>query len=188
MHTPDTYAKSKLKPTIVYWIHYEQHSDPYSEGYVGVTCNLPKRIYSHKTQSHRKHVFNRLMKGAVITVLHECIDRFEALNYEKKYRPDPNIGWNIFPGGEDSLLINPKGNRLNTGTHKQKLKGDNRTEKQKQASINHKLRMKQKIPHNKGKFKKIEINNVIYDNAYIASETLGFSLSKIYRVGKKIEA
>jgi len=188
MHTPDTYAKSKLKPTVVYWIHYEQHSDPYNEGYVGITCNLPKRIYPHKTQPHRKHVFNRLMKGAVITVLHECDNRFEALNYEKKYRPAHNIGWNIYPGGEDTLHINPKGNKLELGEYKQKLKGDNRTDKQKQASLEHSSRMKQRSPHNKGKFKKIEINNIIYDNAYIAAEVLGFSLSKIYRIGKKIGA
>jgi predicted GIY-YIG superfamily endonuclease len=31
----------------VYWIHREVHTDPSSEGYIGITSEFDKRMWSH---------------------------------------------------------------------------------------------------------------------------------------------
>ena len=32
----------------VYWLHLPEHSDMFSEGYIGVSVNPKKRLYEHK--------------------------------------------------------------------------------------------------------------------------------------------
>jgi predicted GIY-YIG superfamily endonuclease len=84
---------------LVYWIHYTSHTDPYSEGYVGVTNNLTKRKSAHKKNPINPIIPRALNKGAVFSILEENLTRDEALQLETGYRPTPRIAWNIAAGG-----------------------------------------------------------------------------------------
>lgn len=179
MHSPETYKEARLKPAVVYWIHYPEQSDPFCDGYIGISTNLPERVSNHKRRN--KHMFNRLMKGAVIEVLHECETLDKAAEKEKEYRPHSNIGWNLNAGGDSPP------SQVGRTYSAQKLKGDQRTDRQKKASAKRSERMKGATPHNKGKCSKIEIDGVVFQSAYEARDALGISLSKVYRIGVKID-
>jgi hypothetical protein len=89
-----------LKKAVVYWIRYEDHSDPFTEGYIGVTVNPKGRFYSHERNTKRPQIFNRIKNGAKIEVIHEDVSEEFAYALEKLYRPISNVGWNIKPGGQ----------------------------------------------------------------------------------------
>ena len=79
--------------TYVYWIHYPDHTDPMTEGYIGITCNPEDRF-----PVHRRTFTEYFENGAVIDILHECQEREEAYKIEADYRPLPNTGWNNYSG------------------------------------------------------------------------------------------
>jgi predicted GIY-YIG superfamily endonuclease len=131
---------------LVYWIHYKDHTDPYKEGYIGITNNLERRLSEHASQRSKcHHVKNRINNGAIVTILHYVSSLDEALELELQYRPDENIGWNICKGG--GMPPKQTGEFLNTN----RLRGDDRTEMQKQAAINHSIKMKGRKTWNAGK-------------------------------------
>lgn len=132
---------------IVYWIHYKEHLDPYTEGYIGITNNLERRIDEHKSKhSKSRHVKNRIGAGAIFSVIHQVDTIQEAASLEEKYRPTENIGWNICKGG-GYPPSQTGGLHLDTN----RLKGDDRTKQQKLSAKNHSERMIGKIPWNKDK-------------------------------------
>ena len=144
MHTVDTYQISRQKPAVVYWVHYLEHTDPNTQGYIGVSTQLQKRILTHLQRS--PHVGNRIKAGAVVTILHEVDSLTEAAVIEFNYRPTEHVGWNINKGGD----VPPnKAGKVITGN--QTLIGEQRTEEQKRASAKHSERMKGRTPWNKGK-------------------------------------
>jgi hypothetical protein len=138
----------------VYWIKSSEHSDPLKEGYIGITSqSLDKRFNDHKHNTKNNHLRNRCRKqDTEIICLLENLNSFEAKKIELTMRPSENIGWNINKGGD--LPPSRKGKvSLNS-----KLKGNERTEKQKLAAEKHSERMKgnnssgkrkNKIVHNK---------------------------------------
>ena len=77
---------------VVYWIKDPEHTDPYSEGYIGTTVSFYRRTGKHKERG-------MLRDNREITILHEKLTRDEGLELEAKYRPAPNIGWNTKSGG-----------------------------------------------------------------------------------------
>lgn len=164
------------KPAIVYWIHFDEHKDPYTEGYVGVTVNLKQRLFHHKSQT--KRLLDKLMSGAKIDILEECTTMEDALLVERKYRPTTLIGWNINKGGR----CPPQGEKNYSS---QKLTGKDRTIKQKRASAEHSKRMKGRAPGNKGKCMKLTIDGVEYANYKEAMAATGFSQTKVFRIGKR---
>lgn len=85
----------------VYWIHFLEHTDPYTEGYIGISKNPTKRFSYHcnKNSSDNYFLYESLKKGAIQSIIHECESREEALKLESQYRPAENIGWNIISGG-----------------------------------------------------------------------------------------
>ena len=70
----------------------------------------------------------------------------KALIEESKYRPEEKIGWNIAKGGD--IPPSKRGHKYKQG--KQILKGQQRTDAQKLASLHHKEKMSGRIPWNKG--------------------------------------
>lgn len=89
---------------IVYWYRLATHTDPYTEGYVGVT-NQPQI-------RHRSHVkglkgcgkilhnaFKKYGAEAIQRMVLHTVPKEEAYTLENHYRPQPNIGWNIAAGG-----------------------------------------------------------------------------------------
>jgi hypothetical protein len=86
----------------VYWIHLLDHTDPYTEGYIGITANDPV----HRLRRHvqiNPTIREGVSQGAIQTVLREGLRRSEALSLERSYRPKPHIGWNKAKGGGAGL-------------------------------------------------------------------------------------
>jgi hypothetical protein len=87
--------------TYVYWIHHKHQTDPFSEGYVGISIHPEGRFNYHKnkTTSDNAKLTREIKRGATQTILHSFAEREEALSKELYYRPQEYIGWNIIPGG-----------------------------------------------------------------------------------------
>jgi len=141
MHDKETYKSARKKKAVVYWIHYPDHTDPTQDGYIGISTQVGIRFRNH--MRNNAHMRNRVNKGAVLTILHDVETLEEAAQVEKTYRPHENIGWNTNAGGD----IPPK---RTSAPEKNKLSGDERTDKQKEASRKHSERMKSQTPWNKG--------------------------------------
>jgi hypothetical protein len=85
----------------VYWLHRPEHTDPFTEGYIGVSIQPLKRFYQHKKQyymnPHLAHVFkkhNDIMQSILLVGPEDYCYEIEA-----KMRPCENIAWNIAMGG-----------------------------------------------------------------------------------------
>jgi hypothetical protein len=87
------------KAYTVYWIHSEDHEDPFGEGYVGITANFEYRIQRYKQRGQKSHLQCRFDAGAKVRVLAKNLLHTEALLLERKLRPKRNIGWNKNSGG-----------------------------------------------------------------------------------------
>jgi len=85
----------------IYWIHYNEHTDPYTQGYVGITNNIKKRFSYHKSKksSDNPILLKAIEKGAILSVLNTVRDKNEALQIEEVYRPKEHVAWNIIKGG-----------------------------------------------------------------------------------------
>lgn len=89
----------------VYWYHLKEHTDPYTQGYIGVTKNPAKRHYEHfRPNNVQYHFYKAIQKygkeNIIRTILHENVSRDEAYDLERQYRPTNNIGWNYNSGGK----------------------------------------------------------------------------------------
>lgn len=122
----------------IYWIKYPEHTNPLTEGYIGLTSqNVEDRFAEHKHNRKNKLLSNRCRKENVtIVCLHDNLSKEEARLLEQSYRPELNIGWNINVGGD---LPPTRKNKIGEKTI---LKGEARTEKQKEASRKHSEKMK----------------------------------------------
>jgi hypothetical protein len=94
----------------VYWLHLPEHSDPKSEGYIGITGGtVEDRFAEHVRKAKGKgnlHVHNAIRKYGdqiKVSVLHEDSIEFCEL-LEWAYRPHRQIAWNIMPGGSPSSI------------------------------------------------------------------------------------
>jgi hypothetical protein len=86
----------------LYWIHHQNHTDIFSQGYVGVSNNVEKRWYDHKTYTNNAHLKHSMKKYGWDTLIKEVVliaDDDYCLNIEKQLRPSDKIGWNIVMGG-----------------------------------------------------------------------------------------
>lgn len=86
--------------TYVYWIHTPNHTDIFSEGYIGVSNRLDRRLYEHKWCKQNPHLTNAFnkYKDIVHTILIQGPEAY-CYDVESKLRPDTEIGWNINKGG-----------------------------------------------------------------------------------------
>lgn len=91
----------------VYWIRLPEHTDMFSEGYVGITSQYPYvRYRSHINSAKNNTQYKTKIQNAILKygdrlifqVLVEC-DRQYAFDLEEKLRPSPSIGWNLRMGG-----------------------------------------------------------------------------------------
>lgn len=93
-----------MEKYFVYWYKRTDFTNPYTEGYIGITNNTKRRDLEHRRGTKNLHITNALNKYADIemVILHTC-NKAEALELEYIYRPTTNIGWNMAIGGEDTL-------------------------------------------------------------------------------------
>ena len=106
----------------LYRYRLPEHTDPYTEGYIGITNDLDRRHKEHKysagkrnksyIDSHFTRAINlyggidKLVKEVLHTATYE-----EVCALERTYRPTLSIGWNIAVGGEHPGAVSSlKGN------------------------------------------------------------------------------
>ena len=83
----------------LYWIHRSIHTDPLSEGYIGITKDIDSRSMYHRNSKYRVGKAMRKYNDVVVDILKENMTLSEVLTLEISYRPFANLGWNIAPGG-----------------------------------------------------------------------------------------
>lgn len=105
IHSIDVFNNQENTMIYVYWIHLENHIDPSSEGYIGIS---KQPIQRYRTHLNYKRAFSRGVRAAIEkygkenikhSLLFEFIDLIDARNKEFELRPNQNIGWNIAKGG-----------------------------------------------------------------------------------------
>lgn len=93
----------------LYWIHKEEHSDIFTQGYVGVTNNPIKRSYCHNSllkrnsKSYSQRFKNAYQSNLIMDVINTgSLD--DVLTLESNYRPTKMIGYNVVEGGANNDL------------------------------------------------------------------------------------
>ena len=85
----------------VYWLHWPEHSDPKTQGYVGVTTDLRSRLKLHKAHGYSQNeTFIKVFdpnKEIKVDVLLEA-DSETCYAKERELRPERHIGWNVNKG------------------------------------------------------------------------------------------
>ena len=76
----------------LYWCHLPEHSDAFTQGYVGIAADHKRRERDHRRSG-------RFPPDFVFTVLAENLTRFEAAKMEWERRKQRRIGWNTKKGG-----------------------------------------------------------------------------------------
>lgn len=92
----------------VYWIHLPEHTDMFSEGYIGVTRHDVKhRFTQHVQEANRREYakwhFTRAIKKYGQSLVAETLVVAEeeyCYELELKLRPQNFIGWNMAAGGQ----------------------------------------------------------------------------------------
>lgn len=95
------------KEAAVYWIRLLEHTDPNTQGYIGVSKRVHSRMRAHITSClnrthYNLHLLNAVTKyGEDNIVLDVILFGDEQFCYETEsiLRPFKGIGWNIAPGG-----------------------------------------------------------------------------------------
>ncbi len=92
-----------MRACYVYWYHLEEHTDPFTQGYIGVTYDLRTRHLA-RINGYDKgcktliKAFKKYGDKIQRTVLHTTHKQC-AYMLEEAYRPAKAIGWNIAIGG-----------------------------------------------------------------------------------------
>ena len=87
---------------VVYWIHLEDHTDMFSQGYIGVSKDTKKRWNDHSKYTGNNHLLHAIKKYGWDNLVKEVIlvaDKAYCLMVEAKLRAEDKIGWNIAKGG-----------------------------------------------------------------------------------------
>lgn len=77
---------------VLYWVRLNEHTDIFTQGYVGVTPNFAKRLKEHKVKF--KSMWDKIVMKTILIA-----DDAYCYQIENKLRPTRNIGWNKAPGG-----------------------------------------------------------------------------------------
>lgn len=92
--------------TFVYWIHLPEHTDKFTQGYIGVSQFIDRRWKEHKNDALKNKHPNRYLQNAINkyqdTLIYDIIFVGEeplAYAQEALLRPQPSIGWNLMSGG-----------------------------------------------------------------------------------------
>lgn len=91
---------------VVYWIRHVDHTDPATQGYIGVSIEVKARWKAHikslsspQLDSHLIRSMKLYGSSIVFGIIHEYDSIEEALLREIELRPCENIGWNMCAGG-----------------------------------------------------------------------------------------
>jgi len=88
--------------SVVYWLHTKEHTNMFTQGYVGITNNINARLRNHKSKKYNAHLKNAILKYGWDNIIKQVIlvaEETYCLMIETQIRPKGNIGWNIIEGG-----------------------------------------------------------------------------------------
>ena len=114
----------------IYWIRYDSHTDPLTEGYIGVSKYPDRRLkyHAHPESNNNQILYRALRKGATQEILYEYDDKNDVYAKEIELRPTSKIGWNIIAGGDSKPPIHygqtwftTKGKKIHTDEHKKDM-------------------------------------------------------------------
>lgn len=86
----------------VYWIRHEDHTDMFTQGYIGISKNTAQRFKNHVRQPTNTHMENVIKKYGWDSLVKQVVligDKDYCLDIEKKLRPVDFVGWNATAGG-----------------------------------------------------------------------------------------
>ena len=86
----------------VYWIRHPDHTDMFTQGYIGITNNTKVRWNAHRKKPSNLHIERAVKKYGWDNLVKEVIliaDKSYCLAVETKLRPANQIGWNVVSGG-----------------------------------------------------------------------------------------
>lgn len=93
---------SGVNPCSVYWLRLPEHTDMFSQGYVGISKNVSARWKYHRKSKENPHLTAAIKKYGFENLVKQIIliaDKSYCLGIERKLRPSRKIGWNIEIGG-----------------------------------------------------------------------------------------
>jgi predicted GIY-YIG superfamily endonuclease len=99
--TPELFKLSKAN-CCVYWMRLPEHTDMFSQGYIGISSDVKKRWKAHFEKNGNVHFSRAAEKYGKDKIIKEMVliaDKEYCLEIEKKLRPTDKIGWNIVAGG-----------------------------------------------------------------------------------------
>jgi len=86
----------------VYWIHHPEHTDMFSQGYIGVSKDLKRRFRNHAKHTNNLHLKRAIKKYGWDNLVKEVVlvaEETYCLMIEAKLRAADKMGWNITKGG-----------------------------------------------------------------------------------------
>lgn len=86
----------------VYWLGLKEHTDIFTQGYIGVTNNINDRYEAHRNRTQNAHLKNAIAKYGWDNIVKKVIivaDETYCLMIEAQLRAKESIGWNIVIGG-----------------------------------------------------------------------------------------
>ena len=176
--------------TCVYWIRKIEHTNIYTEGYVGVSTNIERRWREHITEARANRHPNSFLGNAINkhypdNLVFEIVylsNEDTCYNYAEMLRPETNIGWNLRSGGPVGKMSEEGRKSLST-----KYLGKKLTEKEKEnRRYNKYIRLNGYIP--KQKYKDIiDINNSIVPEKYRELEVFSVNTAETFNSVYKAE-
>jgi hypothetical protein len=88
--------------SVVYWIRHEDHTDMFTQGYIGVSSQVEKRWEYHKKHGENAHLRNAINLYGWDKLVKQVLlisDLAYCLMIEAKLRSEDKIGWNVVKGG-----------------------------------------------------------------------------------------
>jgi len=86
----------------LYWISHPNHTDIFSQGYVGISNRYKRRLWEHVNLNQNTHLKRAIAKYGWDNLVKKVMligDTEYCLDVELKLRPTDKIGWNIVKGG-----------------------------------------------------------------------------------------
>lgn len=170
--------------TSLYWIRCEDHTDMFSQGYVGVSSNTEARFLRHSRYSGNQHLKAAIKKYGWDKLIKQIVligEEKYCYDLESKIRPIKQIGWNIAEGGAKPPMTQYRGDN-----YVSPLKGKTRPTP---WLIGKKLSNKTKKKLSDIKKVKVKYQGIIHNSfeelAYFLNIKYSTLTNRIYRNAKK---
>ena len=166
--------------TSLYWIRHKDHTDMFSQGYIGVSKNTKTRFERHSKYSDNQHLKAAIKKYGWDNLIKQIVligEEKYCYDLETKIRPTKQIGWNIAEGGKKPPMTQYRGDN-----YVSPLKGK---KKQTPWLFGRKVSDKQKQLASERRKVKVKYQNIIYNSFEDLAIHLGIKYStltnRIYR-------